>query len=55
MSDELKNLEDGAPKTEPTPTLTEPELDQVVGGVVTGKHITTATITCRKAGENPQE
>lgn len=54
MSDEDKKL-DEAPKAEPTATPAEPELDQIVGGVVTGKHITTATITCRKAGENPQE
>ena len=55
MSDEIKKIEDEAQKTEPSTELSEPALDEVVGGVATGKHIQTGTITFRKAGENPRE
>jgi hypothetical protein len=46
MSDEIKKIEDETPKTETTATLAEPELDQIVGGVATGKHINPTTIKC---------
>jgi hypothetical protein len=51
MSDENENE---APKTEPLAELTAPVLDNVVGGVSTGKHIPSAKLHVRKAGEDPQ-
>jgi hypothetical protein len=32
MSDEIKKVEDEAPKAEPSAELSEPALDEVVGG-----------------------
>jgi hypothetical protein len=53
MSDEIKN-EKEAPKTEPSAELAAPVLDNVIGGVSTGKHIPSAKLHVRKAGEDPQ-
>lgn len=58
MSDEIKKIEDGAPKAEPSAELPEQQLDAVVGGTkivdkssaqlfkacATGEHIKSATI-----------
>lgn len=56
MSDEIKKIENEAPKVEPSAELSEPALDEVVGGAkstpllfkacATGEHIKTATIVC---------
>jgi hypothetical protein len=49
MSDEIKN-ENEAPKTEPLAELTAPVLDNVVGGVSTGKHIPSGNSMSGKPG-----
>jgi hypothetical protein len=47
MSDEIKKMEDETPEAEPSTELAEPALDEVVGGVATGKHFPTGTIIVR--------
>jgi len=37
MSDEIKKVEEGAVKAEPSAELSEPALDEVVGGTAAGR------------------